>query len=121
MFLISRCCTGVMCRYHRGGVLKKRFVEMSSKEDYLTCCPEVDGGMPTPREGCDIINGRAIGRKTKTDYTDEYTLGAQIALSMCKVNGISRAYLLRGSPSCGRDYGIAARLLMENGIKVIPI
>lgn len=121
MYIISRCCTGMRCRYRHNGYLRKIATQMGEVEDFIAVCPEQDGGLPTPREGCSIVGGRVIGRRTGTDYTDEYRRGAERVLDIAKRNNVSRAYLLHGSPSCGADYGITAELLKANGIEVISI
>jgi len=119
MFLVSRCCVGVPCRYRGNGTTKKRILKLAEKENFVTCCPEVDGGMSTPREGCAVIDGQVLGRKTGDNYTAAYVSGAHQALLTCRALGIKRAYLLAGSPSCGRGYGLTAKLLESNGIRVI--
>lgn len=122
MFLVSKCCAGMKCRYRRTGYLKKSLERLGEAEDYLAVCPEMLGGLPLPREGCDVKRGdRVIGRKTGTDYTAEYLRGAYKTLELCRKLGIDRAYLLRSSPSCGKGYGITAKVLAARGIKVIAI
>lgn len=121
MILVSKCCIGSRCRYNNGGIIKKKVVTLLQKNNIVTICPECDGGLPTPREGCSIVDGLAIGRKTGTDYTDAYQRGAMKALSLCQKNNITKAYLLKNSPSCGKGYGITAILLEEHGISVIAL
>jgi len=121
MFLVSRCCAGALCRYRGNGYLIKRVAEMAKTENFVTCCPEVDGGLPIPREGCSVVKGRVIGRKTGRDYTEAYMLGARNALAICKALGIKRAYMLKNSPACGKDYGVAAKHLEKNGVEVIAL
>lgn len=119
--IISKCCMGIPCRYNQNGCLKSRAKELALKHSVITICPEQDGGLPTPREGCSVINDKVVGRVTGKDFTPEYTYGAILALQTCKRNAIKKAYLLKSSPSCGKGYGITAKLLESKGIKVIPI
>ena len=121
MILISRCCTGSKCRYRHVGFFRKFVAKVAEFEDFIALCPEQMGGLPTPREGCGIIEGRAIGRKTGKDYTAPYLKGARETLEICDSLNIKTAYLLKGSPSCGKGYGLTARLLEKHGIKVIPV
>ena len=121
MILISRCCTGPKCRYRHVGFYRKFVAEVAEKENFIALCPEQMGGLPTPREGCSIIGGRAIGRKTGKDFTAEYIKGASKTLEICKALNINKAYLLKNSPSCGKDYGLTAKLLEKNGIEIIPV
>lgn len=121
MFLISRCCVGMACRYRHNGYLRKIAREIGECDNFLAVCPEQMGGLPTPREGCTIQAGRVVGRKTGRDYTAQYRAGAEQTLALCIRNQITHAYLLANSPSCGAGYGVTARLLSAHGIEVTPI
>jgi uncharacterized protein YbbK (DUF523 family) len=99
---------------------KKATADLTAKYEIIPLCPELMGGLPTPREGCDVIStnqgDKVIGRDTRTDYTAAYEKGAQQVLRLCTILGIRKAYLLKKSPSCGPGYGICAKLLEANGI-----
>ena len=112
---------GIPCRYNQNGCLKSKVKELALKHSVITICPEQDGGLPTPREGCSVIDDKVIGRQTGKDFTTEYVYGAILALQTAKRNAVKKAYLLANSPSCGKGYGITAKLLEKNGIKVIKI
>jgi len=95
-------------------------------------CPEVDGGLTVPRHPCEIQNNKVINCLGE-DKTSEFRNGAEITLQLCKKYNIKKAILKEKSPSCGSSYiydgtftgtlipgqGITAKLLRENGIKVI--
>jgi len=121
MFLISKCCAGVKCRYRGNGYFRKLLLELGEREDYVAVCPEMMGGLTLPREGCNVEGDRIIGRRTRRDYTTHYKLGAERTLALCQKLGITRAYLLHDSPSCGKNYGLTARLLESAGVDVISI
>ena len=116
--LVSACCAGEHCRYNGRGAIKAAVKKIKAEKELV--CPEMLGGLPCPREGCNF-KGRVIGRKTGEDFTAEYIKGAYRTLEICKKERIKKAYLLRGSPSCGKGYGVTARLLELRGIKVIAI
>ena len=119
--LVSRCCAGAECRYNGKGYFKKAVKDLGRRADFIAACPELLGGLPTPREGVNIVKDRAIGRQTGADYTQAYMAGARKTLELCQANGIKTAYLLARSPSCGKGYGLTARLLEAHGIRVIAI
>ena len=121
MVLISKCCAGIKCRYRHNGFFRQFLEALGEEQDFIAVCPEMKGGLPLPREGCSVVGRKVIGRKTGTDFTEEYTEGAKHALSVCKKNGIKMAYLLSNSPSCGKGYGLTAKLLEKNGIEVIAV
>jgi uncharacterized protein YbbK (DUF523 family) len=105
-------------------------------------CPEVDGGLGTPRppaeivggSGEDVLAGRArVVTSDGADVTDAYIAGAERALAAALRTGARAAVLKARSPSCGRGAiydgtfsrtttagdGVTAALLRANGIDVV--
>lgn len=121
MVLVSKCCVGIPCRYQGNGYLRGFLRKVGLEHDFIAVCPEQLGGLPTPREGCNVRGGRVLGRQTGFDFTEPYAEGARQALEICRRNEITTAYLLKNSPSCGKAYGLTAKLLEEHGIKVVPV
>lgn len=136
MYLISSCLVGVKCRYNGTSVLDAGLKQMIEEGKAIAVCPEVLGGLPTPREPCEIqvIAGviKVVG-KSGTDYTQPFTQGAQKTLEICRAENITTAVLKSRSPSCGfgKIYdgcfkgalidgnGLTADLLSKNGIEVL--
>ena len=100
-------------------------------------CPEVFGGLPTPRKPSEIVNGEV--RTCEGASVDrEFRLGAQRALDMCEQAGgpseIAACILQDRSPSCGVGHiydgsfsgtlttgnGVFVDLLLRHGYRVIP-
>lgn len=115
--LISMCGLGIPCQYRARSFSRKGFIA-KLKERYSLCplCPEQFGGLPTPRSACYLEENRVLGKDGK-DYTEPYSAGALIVLEFAKMAGIKRAYMKKGSPSCGVG-GVTRKLLEESGIKV---
>ena len=100
-------------------------------------CPEVFGGLPTPRKPSEIVNGE-VRTCEGVSVDREFRLGAQRALAMCEQAGgpeeVAACILQDRSPSCGagRIYdgtfsgtltagnGVFVDLLLRNGYRVIP-
>ena len=132
--LVSRCLLGKPCRYDgksKPVPVLKRLVEAGHK--LIPVCPEVLGGLPTPRPPAEIqADGRVVNRAGE-DVTEEYQLGARLALELAREHGCTLAVLKANSPSCGNNQiydgtfsktlisgqGIAAKLLTEAGIRVV--
>ncbi len=134
--LVSSCLLGENVRYD--GKIKKchhpLFYKIVENFDIFSFCPEVEGGLPTPRVPCEIVrdNPLLILNKDGEDLTDFFKRGAYKALKLCKKNKIEVALLKSKSPSCSNSLiydgtfskilkegkGITAKLLEENGIKV---
>ena len=131
--LISACLLGASCRYDGRSVpLDGELLVMLAKSHTLIpVCPEIYGGLPTPRPPAEITHDCVINAEGH-DVTEAYRRGAEEALRMAKLFGCEAAILKEKSPSCGvgRIYdgsfsrtltdsdGITARLLLDAGIKV---
>ena len=98
--LISACLLGEKCTY-KGGDNKASYIEeLNQYFDLVPFCPEVEGGLPTPRAPSEI-RGSSVYREDGTDVTKAFHLGAYKATSICSFLGIRLAILKENSPSCG--------------------
>ena len=66
----------------------------------VAACPEVLGGLPTPRDPSERQGERVVSC-TGRDVTEEFRRGAEEALRIYRENGCTMAVLKSGSPSCG--------------------
>ncbi len=101
------------------------------KLDMVLCCPEVDGGLTTPRIPSELYHDKVLNKEGK-DVTSAFKKGASIALSLVKEHSIKVAILKANSPSCGNEKiydgsfsktlkkgkGVTVSLLEEQGVKV---
>ncbi len=131
-YIISACLCGYNCKYNGKNNLNKNIKKIYDNHDAILVCPEVMGGLDTPRVPCEIVGNMVINKEGR-DCTKEYTLGAEKTLKVCLENNIKCAILKEKSPSCGVNYiydgtfnnnliegcGITTRLLRENNIEVI--
>ena len=129
--LISACLVGENTKYNGGNNLTPYLEQLLEKYELVPFCPEVEGGLPTPRIPSEIYKGRVINKEGK-DVTKQFKEGAELALNICKYLQIKVAILKDQSPSCGskeihdgrfsgrliKGKGITATLLEQNGIKV---
>ena len=132
--LISSCLLGENVKYDGGNnsILEEKFIQKLQKSNLIvSVCPEVEGGLSTPRVPVEIQNTRAIN-KEGDDKTDEFNQGAVKTLKRAKQNGIKMAIMKSRSPSCGKDKiydgsfsktlikdsGITAKLLKAHAIKI---
>jgi uncharacterized protein YbbK (DUF523 family) len=131
---ISSCLLGLNVKYDGGNndITANTFIQKLRNNDMLVCgCPEVDGGLETPRVPVEIIKGKAINQEG-VDKTLFFQRGAKKALQLCKKHGIRYAILKFRSPSCGSGQiydgtfthtlisgdGFTAQLFKEHGIEV---
>lgn len=131
--LISACLVGDKTKYDGHTNYNPLYKELLEFYELVPFCPEVQGGLPTPRDPSEIQkNGRVISSKGK-DVTNNFIDGAKLALNICQYLDIKIAVLKEGSPSCGvkeiadgsfkgkkiPGEGITTKLLRQNGITVI--
>jgi uncharacterized protein YbbK (DUF523 family) len=142
LVLVSACLAGRQCRYNGSGDPDGFVGSLVAADRAVLVCPEVDGGLCTPRspaeivggDGHDVLDGRArVVTKEGREVTEAYVRGALEALETARRAGATRAVLKARSPSCGvgRVYdgtfsrsltvgdGVAAALLRRNGIEVV--
>ncbi|MDO5563000.1 MAG: DUF523 domain-containing protein [Synergistaceae bacterium] len=98
--LVSACLLGLNCRYCGGGCFDDRVVALAKEFCLIPVCPEQLGGLPTPREPDEILNGRVVS-KSGIDNTEYFERGAEEVLRLAKLLGCSMAILKERSPSCG--------------------
>lgn len=129
--IVSACLLGVSCRYDGNSKPNEKIINLKEKYNLIPICPEIMGGLPTPRMSAEIKDGR-VKTENGIDVTEEYKKGADEALKLAKLFGCKKAILKENSPSCGcgKIYngeftrtlkdgnGITAELFMKNGIDV---
>jgi uncharacterized protein YbbK (DUF523 family) len=144
--LVSACLLGIDCRFDGQSYPNAKLNALATRGEVVPICPEVAGGLPTPRlpaeiaeafaglDGHAVLDGRTrVLRSDGVDLTDRFIAGAQAALALAQQLGIRRAILKANSPSCGADHihegqfagslvsgdGVTAALLKRSGIQVI--
>lgn len=141
--LVSACLRGVPCRFDGQHKASAEIAEAVTGREVVSFCPEVAGGLATPRrpaelvggDGNDVLDGTArVVEDTGRDVTAEFVDGARRALAAARHRGCTEALLMPRSPSCGRGVvydgsfagelvpgdGVTAALLERNGITVRP-
>lgn len=142
--LISACLLGQKVRYDGKDNLQthSRLQAWIKAGKVISICPEMVGGLPTPRPPAEIqqnktaqevLNGLAkIITVNGDDVTAEFLAGAQKALKLVQQHNIHVAILKARSPSCGSKQvydgtfsrtlldgmGVTALLLSQHGIRV---
>ena len=129
--LISACLVGDKCKYDGHTNYTPLIKDLLEKYELVPFCPEVEGGLPTPRKPSERKSDKVINNAGK-DVTRNFQLGAEKALNICKYLNIKIAILKENSPSCGvnqiydgnfknkliKGEGVTTELLRKNGITV---
>ena len=101
VLLVSACLVGVACT-HRGEAKTHQAVEALSRTHRLVAvCPEVAGGLPTPRPSAERGDDGRVLTESGEDVTEMYRRGADHAVGLARAVGAGRAVLKARSPSCG--------------------
>lgn len=132
--MVSACLLGENCKYNGGNNNHEILKRHLQKQEVMPVCPEVEGGLPIPREPAEIVDG-IVKTKSGKIVDAEFQKGAGICLEKAKTEHIDAAILQSRSPSCGVNQiydgtfsrrkipgsGIFAKLLQEEGIRTIDI
>lgn len=139
--LVSGCSAGLPVSWDGNNRLKPAVKRLLDAGAAVAVCPEKLGGLPVPRETCeiiggdgdDVLDGRArVLTKTGRDVTAEFLAGAEKTLAIARKNRCLRAILKARSPACGSGSiydgsfsgaiktgnGVTAALLNRHGINV---
>ncbi len=127
-YIVSACLAGCFCRYDGKSSPCALVIKLVAEGRAFPLCPEVLGGLTTPREPTEIFHGKVLTKQGK-NVSKYFMHGAQQALRMAQNLRCTAAILKTRSPSCGRDtvydgtfskklvqgQGIFAKLLHDAG------
>lgn len=131
---VSACLLGENCKYNGRNNESKKLKDYVKGHTVVPVCPEVMGGLPTPRDPAEIIGG-VVRQKSGRSVDKEFRAGARAALKKIKDAGAELAILQSRSPSCGvkeiydgtftghlvKGKGVFAAMLEEEGISAMDV
>ena len=84
--LVSACLLGAACRYDGASKPNEKILSMLKNPVFnlIPVCPEILGGLPTPRPPCEISDGRVVTQSGE-NKTVEYERGADEVLRLAKL------------------------------------
>lgn len=132
MYIVSACLLGENCKYNGENNYNEDVIKFLEGKDYVSICPEVLGGLSTPRTPAEIVEDKVISKKGE-DFTQMFIKGAEETLNIAKEKDAKTAILKSRSPSCGYGQiydgsfskkiisgnGITAELLEKNQIEIL--
>ncbi len=130
--LVSACLLGIDSKYNGDNNKNEKIISLMDKYILIPFCPEIMGGLSTPREPSEIIDNNII-TKSGNNVTENFIKGAKESLKLAEMYNIKTAVMKSRSPSCGykKIYdgtftstitdgnGITAELFLKNGIKIL--
>lgn len=131
---VSACLLGENCKYNGKNNYSEKLAAFLESHEVVGVCPEVLGGLPTPREPSEIVNG-IVRHRDGVSVDEEFRRGAEAALKIVVEAGAELVVLQSRSPSCGVNSvydgtfsgnvvpgeGVFAKLLRERGIKAVDV
>ena len=132
--IVSACLAGDNCKYNGGNNFNQKMMDFLQSHEMIKVCPEVLGGLPTPRPSAEIVDGQVMNTEGK-DITKEFTQGAQLAFEIVQKENPDLIILQSRSPSCGikqiydgtfsgnkiPGHGLFAELCIKAGYKVLDV
>ena len=138
------CLCGVNCKYSGGNNYDETVLKIVNEGDAIPVCPEIMGGLDTPRipheivggDGFDVLEGRAkVISKDGDDNTVAFIAGAEKVLEIAIKLNVKEVIFKSKSPSCGNGkiydgsfsgtlidgVGVTTALMIKNGIRVSSI
>lgn len=140
--LVSSCLLGSPVRYDGGAHGPYSLLQQWQAEGRVVAlCPEVSGGLPTPRppaeipggQGAAVLDGQVpVVDVNGRDVSSAFRAGADMAVQLASRHGIRFAVLKARSPSCGNQEtydgsfsgnrvvgeGVTAAALRRRGVRV---
>ncbi len=130
--VVSACLLGENCKYNGGNNRCEAVLDFVKNHEVIAVCPEQMGGLSTPRQPAELVNGVA----TSVDgicVDNAFRKGAQMAADLALKEGAEMAILQPRSPSCGSKQiydgtfskrlisgqGVFARMLSELNIRTL--
>ena len=135
ILLISACLLGEACRYDgKSREVSPEIAAIAARHTLIPVCPEVLGGLPTPRPPAERRGERVINCEG-ADVTEAYRRGAEATLALCRHHNAAGVILKDMSPSCGTNgiydgsftrrrtegVGVTAELLLSAGRRVSAV
>ncbi|MCK5854784.1 MAG: DUF523 domain-containing protein [Sulfurovaceae bacterium] len=131
--LISACLMGENVKYN-GKNNRIELGKLKERYELVPFCPEVEGGLPTPRAPSEIVSFsplKLLNIEGK-EVTKAFLLGAEKTVNLAKEEKITKALLKANSPSCSSTFvydgsfgaqlvegkGVTTMMLEEIGIEV---
>ncbi len=137
MIVVSACLLGLKCRWDGQSYQQEK--KLMHSPDMIPVCPEQLGGLPTPREPAQIIDGNGFDvlhdrarviNAAGIDVTYEFIRGARAVLRIARQYNVERAIFKERSPSCAvhqlyqgktlvAGMGVTCALLFREGFAVL--
>ena len=132
--MVSACLIGENCKYNGKNNKNEKVLALLEGNEVIPICPEVMGGLPTPRVPAEVVRDVVTTRDGRV-VDEEFRRGAQLSLAIAQREKPDLIILQSRSPSCGARQrydgtftgtlidrpGVTAELLIENGFEPVDV
>ncbi|CAM9212980.1 2-thiouracil desulfurase family protein [Acinetobacter bereziniae] len=141
-YLISACLVGENVRYDAQNCLHDKLKQLLDNQHAVVICPEVSGGLSTPRPSAEIVGGDGyavllgqakVQDANGDDVSSAFIQGAEKTLKLAQQHQVTHIVLKANSPSCGSNMiydgsfsgqkvqgkGVTTALLEQHGFVVL--
>lgn len=141
-YLISACLVGENVRYDAQNCLHDKLKQLLDNQQAVVICPEVSGGLSTPRPAAEIVGGDGytvllgqakVQDANGDDVSSAFIQGAEKTLKLAQQYQVTHIVLKANSPSCGSSMiydgsfsgqkvqgkGVTTALLEQHGFVVL--
>lgn len=132
--MVSACLIGENCKYNGKNNKNEKVLALLEGNEVIPICPEVMGGLPTPRVPAEVVRDVVTTRDGRV-VDQEFRLGARLSLAIAQREKPDLIILQSRSPSCGARQrydgtftgtlidrpGVTAELLIENGFQPVDV
>jgi uncharacterized protein YbbK (DUF523 family) len=132
--MVSACLIGENCKYNGKNNKNEKVLALLEGNEVIPICPEVMGGLPTPRVPAEVVRDVVTTRDGRV-VDQEFRRGARLSLAIAQREKPDLIILQSRSPSCGARQrydgtftgtlidrpGVAAKLLIENGFEPVDV
>ena len=116
--LVSACLLGEKVRYDGGHKRNLLLMEtLGPFVEWVRVCPEVDGGLPVPREAMRLVGDparpRLVANRSGIDHTERMERWAKVRLNELSRLDLCGYICKKDSPSCGLEpAGVFTRMFI---------
>ena len=132
--MVSACLIGENCKYNGKNNKNEKVLALLEGNEVIPICPEVMGGLPTPRVPAEVVRDVVTTRDGRV-VDQEFRRGARLSLAIAQREKPDLIILQSRSPSCGARQrydgtftgtlidrpGVMAELLIENGFQPVDV
>ena len=132
--MVSACLIGENCKYNGKNNKNEKVLALLEGNEVIPICPEVMGGLPTPRVPAEVVRDVVTTRDGRV-VDQEFRRGARLSLAIAQREKPDLIIFQSRSPSCGARQrydgtftgtlidrpGVTAELLIENGFQPVDV